>query len=225
MITQMKKVRNLGLMLLAIFAITFTSCDRGEDLVNIDNFTDSTIEDLQFRAIGKNHCLEFIFPINIQFIDESTAEIDSYENLHETVKSWFEENDVEKSKENKPQLLFPIQVMNSDGELIDVASQDELKELRSECPKRGKCKGHKGRGFKCFSLVFPVTVTIDGTDGVYNDKSELKDAIKAYKEEAGEDAERPTLVFPITIEYEDETQVEVSSQEELQELKDACKEG
>jgi len=219
---QIKKLRNFGIALLAILAVSFTSCNKDAELVDIDNFTDGTIERLQAGVIGKAACLEFIFPISIQFVDESTAEVTDYENLHETIVNWFETNDVEKNRENKPQLIFPIQVMNQDGEIVDVESRDALRELKKECPRTGKCKGKKGKGFKCFSLVFPVTVTIDGTDTTFEDKASLKAAIRAYKEEAGDEAERPTLVFPVTIEYDDETQVEVASQEELQALKEDC---
>ena len=225
MINQIKESKLLAIVIFAFFALAITSCSTGDDeLIDVEAFTDGSIESIQNRAIGKNHCLEFVFPITIQFVDESTADIESYESLHETVVAWFEANDVERSKENKPQLVFPIQVLNMEGEVVDVASQDDLKELRSECPKRGKCKGRKGRGFSCFSLVFPLSVTIDGTDQSFEDRASLKEAVRAYKEEAGEDAERPTLVFPITIVYEDESQVVVESQEELQELKEACQE-
>ena len=137
---------------MAALAITFTSCNKEDvELTDIESFTDGALDELHKGVIGKKHCLEFIFPITIEFIDESTAEVDSYQNLHETVKAWFEANDVEKNKENKPQLVFPIQVLNKEGEIIDVASVDELKELRSECPRIGKCrKGKRGKGFKMF---------------------------------------------------------------------------
>ena len=222
--TQIKNLRNFGLVLLAALTFTLTSCNKDDiELTDIESFTDGTLDDLQRGVVGKKHCLEFIFPISIEFIDESTAEVENYIDLHETVKAWFEANDVEKSKENKPQLIFPLQVLNKDGEVIDVASIDELKELRSECPRVGKCKkGKRGKGFKCFSLVFPVTVTIDGVDTSFDDKESLKAAVRAYKEEAGEDFERPTLVFPVTIEYEDGTQEEIASKEELIAAKEAC---
>ena len=223
--TQIKNLRTFGFILLAALAIAFTSCNKEDvELVDIESFTDGTLDELQKGVVGKKHCLEFIFPISIEFIDESTAEVDSYENLHETVKAWFEANDVEKSKENKPQLVFPIQVLNQEGEVIDVASVDELKDLRSECPRIGKCKkGKRGKGFKCFSLVFPVTLTIDGTDQTFEDRMALKAAVRAYKDEAGDEFERPTLVFPVTVEYEDGTEVEVTDQDELKALKQACK--
>jgi len=221
--TQIKNLRAFGLMLLAALALSFTACNDGLELTDIDNFTDGTLSGIQNGVVGKKHCLEFIFPISIEFIDGTSAEVSDYENLHETVKAWFETNDVEKSRENKPQLIFPIQVLNQEGEIIDVGSEDELKELKSECPRIGKCKkGKRGKGFKCFSLVFPVSVTIDGEVQTFEDRAALKAAVRAYKEEAGDDFERPTLVFPITVEYEDETQVEVANQEELIALKEAC---
>jgi len=209
-------------MLITSSALLMTSCEKSE-LVSVQSFTDDAIHSMQAGAVGKGFCLELIFPLSIQFVDETTAEVSSYENLHETIVAFFEESGLEKNKENKPQLIFPIQVINQEGEIIDVEAKDQLRELRKECPRTGKCKGRKGKGFKCFSLVFPVTITIDGNDSTFDSKEELREAVKAYKEEAGPDAERPTLVFPVTVEYDDETQVTVSSQEELQELKEACK--
>ena len=220
---QIKNLRNFGFAFLAMLAFSFTSCNKEADLLDVESFTDSSIEKLQEGAIGKSACLEFIFPVSIQFVDESTADITDYKNLHETIVNWFTENDVEKSKGNRPQLIFPIQVLNQKGEIIDVDSKEALMELRKECPKKGKCKGKNGKGFKCFSLIFPLTITIDGTDTTFDDRMALKAAVRAYKEEAGDEAERPTLVFPVTVEYDDESQVTVDSQEELQALKDDCK--
>ena len=221
---QIKNLRNFGFAVLAMLALSFTSCNKEAELVDIESFTDSSIEKLQGGAIGKSACLELIFPVSIQFVDESTAEVTDYRNLHETIVNWFTENDVEKSKENKPQLIFPIQVLNEEGEIVNVETQEALMELRKECPRRGKCKGKNGRGFRCFSLVFPITVTIDGEDITFANRMTLKAAIRAYKMEAGDEAVRPTLVFPITVEYDDETQVTVNSKEELQALKKDCRE-
>lgn len=223
MMIQIKSFKNLGLAILALIAFSFTSCNKDAELVDVESFTDGSIETLQAGAIGKSACLEFVFPVSIQFVDGSTAEVSDYENLHETIVSWFTENEVEKSKGNKPQLVFPIQVLNQEGEIFNVESQDALKDLKKECPNTGKCKGKKGKGFKCFSLMFPITITIDGTDATFADRMTLKTAVKAYKEEAGDDAVRPTLVFPVTVVYDDETQVTVASQEELQALKEDCK--
>jgi len=211
--------------MMAMISFTFVSCNKDDlTLDEIEALTDSSIERLQSGAVGKNYCLEFIFPVSIQFVDESIAEVGGYEDLFQTIKTWFDENDVEKTKANRPTLVFPIEVLDMDGELVDVTSQEQLKELKTECPKKGKCKGRKGKGFKCFSFVYPVTFDIGGEAVLFDDRASLKEAIKAYREEAGEDAEDPSLVFPVDIQYEDETQVTIESLEELQTAKEDCKE-
>jgi len=224
MIKQIKNFRILAGLLLVGLMIGFTSCNKEAELVDVENFTDSTIASLAGKTVGKSTCLEFVFPISIQFVDESIAEVSDYEDLHETIVAWFTANEVEKSRANKPSLIFPIEVLNEDGEIINVETQEALRALKKECPRSGKCKGKKGKGFKCFSLVFPVTLTIGDEDVTFEDRSALKMAVRAYKAEAGDDAERPSLVFPVTVEFDDESTQEVASQEELQALKESCQE-
>ncbi len=215
---SMKNVKLLFSTLLLICTVFLTSCDKENEVVDTENFVDSSIERLQAKAFGKKTCLELIFPVSVNFIDGSTVEADSYESLREEIINWFTTNEVEKTKENKPTLVYPIQVLNEEGEIIDVASQEELKELRSECPKFGK-----GKGFSCFDLVFPIQVDLGGEINAFEDKESLKEAVKTYKMEAGDNAERPSLVFPITIEYEDGTTASIESKEELKAAKQACR--
>jgi len=223
----MQNFKSWTLVLLAMITIGFTSCTKDDvSLIGVDNFSDSSINEMQRGVVGKNHCLEFIFPVTIAFMDESTASVDSYENLHEIVSTWFEANDVEKSRDTKPELVFPIQVLNEDGEVIDVDTDEALRALKGECSRDGRGrKGKGGKGYKCFSLVFPVSLDIAGEISNFEDHETFKSAIRAYKKEFGRDADRPELVFPVTVEYEDGTQVEVPSQEEMKALKEACKEG
>lgn len=225
MMVEMKKIAFLNLVLGLVIALSMSSCAKDDnELIDVQAFTDSSIESLQKGAIGKNHCLEFVFPITIEFIDETTAEVEDYEALNDSVKAWFEENDVERSRENKPQLVFPIQVLNEEGEIIDVATIEDLKTLKQSCVREGNGRnGQRGKGFSCFDLAYPITVTIGGVDTIFDDSTELKEAIKAYKEAEGRDAERPSLVYPVTVVYEDGTEVTVADQEELQALKEDCK--
>jgi len=226
MIQSIKKIRFsfLSFLLLMVFVVTSCGTDDEATVVEIEALGDAAIEQLQSRVVGKNHCVEFVFPITIEFIDSTTAITTDYENLHETISAWFTTNDVEKSRENKPSLVFPIEVINEEGEVIQVTSEEELKALKAECPKEGKCKrGKRGKGHQCFDLGFPISVTIDGETLSFDDRESLKEAIKAYKEAAGDDAERPELVFPLSVEYDDGTITEVDSKEALKELKEACK--
>lgn len=221
-----KVIRSSGFLFLLATMMLLISCSKEDaEITNIENLADSTIEQMHHGAIGKNACLEFVFPLSITFADGSIATADSYEALHELVSTWFENNGLDISKENKPQLLFPIQVLTEQGDILELASKEELKTQRSECVGSGKCNGKKGKGFKCFSLVYPVTITIDGEDITFNDKSSLKEAVVAYKESAVDDVVRPTLVFPITVVYDDESVATANSLEELQAFKKACREG
>ena len=216
MITQMKKFNLLTLMLLGALTITFTSCEKeATEIEEIEAFTSQTVSELRGNKKGKRSCLQLVYPVTIQFVDSTTVEVDSKEAMHDAIKTWFEENDVEKSKENRPQLVFPLQVTNKDGEIFDVTSLEELKELRKECPKKGNKR-------KCFELVFPLTMNIGGEELTFDDKESLKEAIQAYKESAGDDAEKPSLVFPVTVLYEDGTEVTVNDEEELRALKEDC---
>ena len=228
MTNQIKSFKVLALSLLMIVAFGITSCDKGSnELLTVEEFTDSAISSIQGRAVGKSACLEFIFPITIEFIDDSTLEAADYESLYTGIKAWFEANEVEKSKENRPSLVYPIQVLNEEGEIIDVDSQESLKELKSECSgKTGKCgDGKHGKGHSCFSLVFPIEVTIGAVTATFEDRATLKAAIKAYKQEVGDDAERPQLIFPVTVIYEDDTTATAANSDELKALKAACDEG
>lgn len=219
------KLNFLSLVFLAIFAVTFTSCEKDEvTLEQTENFIDSAITEMQAGAIGRQGCFEFIFPITVQFDDETTATADDYVALHTAIKAWYETNEVKPNRKNKPSLVFPVQVMNTDAEIIDVASKIELKALKIECHGQfngpGNCNG--GHGHSCFSLIFPITATLGEDTSTFEDKEAFKNAVHAYKQTAGADAERPQLVFPVTIKYEDGTQVEIASKEELLTAKEEC---
>ena len=217
------KVNFLTLALSILFIAFFSSCGKDASLIDVDSFTDDAMIEMRGGVIGKSGCYELIFPVTIEFDDETTAEVVDFEDMFATVTAWYTDNEVEPKRSNKPSLVFPVQIVNEDAEIIDVESKSELHDLKKECFKenRGhKCKG--GKGHACFTLVFPLSVEIGGEVSTFEDKSSLREAIKAYKEDAGMGAERPELVFPITIEYEDGTQVEVADIDELKALKEAC---
>ena len=82
---------------------------------------------------------------------------------------------------------------------------------------RDKDKGD----WKCFDLMFPVTYVMpDGSTLTVENENDW-DAIKEWYEANPESDERPTLQFPINVEFDDETMT-VNSEEELRELKQEC---
>lgn len=233
----MKNLKFLSI-LFSLLCIGLTSCGdelgtnelSDAELVSVENFVDSSIAGIQDRvAAGKYGCVEFVFPITVTFADNTTAIADDYEALHAAIKAWKESNmDEEDRESNRPNLVFPVQVINEEGEIVDITTQEELRAVFQECGgrngkgRKGK-RGHGGKGYSCFSLVYPVTVDFaDGTSETFEDRETMKAAIRAFKEANGRGAERPTVAYPITVEYEDGTQTSVESREALKELKEAC---
>ncbi len=110
---------------------------------------------------------------------------------------------------------------------------EELDSLNYEAPtESGLADGmdddlllsSKSRIGKCFTLVFPVSVSFpDGSETSFESKEEVKEAVKAFKEANPDAEERPSLVFPIEITLTDGTVTNVETQDALQEIKSECK--
>ena len=202
-----------------------TSCSDSEgDAVSVENFVGEAEFALGAEGkIGRRGCYEFVFPITIDFPDETSATVDSYENLRETLRAWKEDNP---DADERPMLAYPIELMTEEGDLISVADRSELRDLRRAC-RRAHFDGRwrPGKFFRgaCFKPVLPVTIEFpDGSTVEVASRSELKDALRTWKQENPDAEERPQVQYPITVEYDDGTQVEVGSKEELVELKEDC---
>ena len=205
------------MFMLALFSLT--SCDK-EEVTNeteVENFTLASVDVVQRSAgCGKHGCFEFVFPITVSLPDSTTISADSYEALRTAIKDWKEANP---DATERPTLVFPIELITDEGETLTVSTQEELKDLRSAC--RQNARG--GRGNACFEIVFPISVEFpDATVVTYEDRAALKTGLRAWKQNNPDADEKPRLVFPITVELEDERQVEVASKEDLQTLKSEC---
>ncbi len=220
----------------AIFSLTLsciflTSCQ--EDGLfsqfqheEIQEFVDQSLFEIEERgSLGRFGCYELVFPITLNFPDETSAEIEDYESFRTSIEDWKEANP---DAEGRPELAFPIEVTTEEGELISVADMSELRELKRECAGDFGRRGHRGHGGKCgkcFEIVYPVSLAFpDDTTVEFEDRQALKQAIRDWKEANPDAEERPSLVFPIEVQMEeDESIVEVASAEELKALKEECR--
>lgn len=192
-----------------------------------EDFVDQSLFEIEERGnMGRFGCYDLVFPVTINFPDESSAEVEDYEGLRTAIGEWKEANP---DAEARPSLAFPIEVMSEDGELITVEDQAGLRELKRECRRgffngRGH-RGHGGRCGKCFTIVYPVSVAFpDGTTTEFEDRRDMKTAIRAWKAANPDAEERPELVFPIQVELEeDESIVEVADKEALAALREECR--
>ena len=167
--------------------------------------------------------------------------------MRSTIKAWIEANadnidwpERDSTRRNRhgyradipwdqlPTLVFPIEVLTEDGEMLTVEDRAELAQLKMQCRKDfygGRCRHGHHRGDRCFELVFPITLILpDETTITASDRDDLKTQLRAWRE-ANPDVEgRPTLQYPVTVQLEDESTVTVNSKDELKDLKESCSE-
>lgn len=222
---MLKKLMKLTWIVAAAASLSlfFTACEK-QSTVNsddVENYTDQSMFELQERAgCGKRGCFEFVFPITIVLPDGTETEVEDYEGLRETIRTWKTDNP---DATERPTLAFPIEVVSQDGELISVADAPALLQLRLRCrrafgPHR---PGHGGR--HCFRLTFPLDLAFpDGTTATAEDPRGLHQLLREWRRNNEGSEERPELVFPLTVEMQDGSTVEVESKEALQELKESC---
>jgi len=214
--------------ILALAAFTlFTSCEK--DNVNVTEdvefYVNSSVFDLEDKGnCGRFGCFDFVFPITIEFSDETQVEVEDYEGLRTTIRDWKEANP---DAEERPNLAFPLEVIDEEGNITSIASQEELRELAKECRKdffkRMRHRRGKHQGGICFKPVFPLSILLpDGTTVSGETPRELKSQVRAWKAANPDAEERPQMVFPIEVEYKDGSKVSVNSAEELKALKDEC---
>jgi len=223
-----------------------TSCQKEDGVVSTDNFINTSVQEIQSRSgAGIFGCYELVFPVSIQFADSTTATVNSYDELRQAIRTWFEANGGQPHHSARPSLVFPFQVMNQAGEIITVADEAQLQALHDLCSPNpggggpggpgggGHGGGHGGHGGghggnpagdPCFTLDFPITIQFpDSTQLAVASPKELETALHTWKENHPKSEGRPEIVFPITVTLKDGTQQVVNSPEELKAIKDACR--
>ena len=223
-------IKSFQFSLLFVFAFCtflFTSCSKEETTTSdeADAFVDEALFRIQESGnMGRYGCFELVFPISINFADSSSLTVQSYDELKEAIRTYKEANP---DATEKPDLGYPIEVLNEEGEIIVVNNREELIELKQACPKNffGKNghKGHRKRGCSCFELVFPLSIEFpDGSTEEVADRAAMKTLVRSWKEANPDATERPSILFPIDVLLDDGTTTTVDSKDALRELKESC---
>ena len=239
-------------LIAAALVLSVTSCTDSEadtiDQETVQNYVDQSVFNFQSEGkVGKFGCYEFVFPITIAFPDGNTATVDGYEALKETIKTWIEENGEDLGlpsvdsvrrghgrfadipRDQLPSFVFPLEVVSQEGELMTIEGKEGLKELRRACRRDffdGRAKPGHRKGYKCFKLIFPVTIEFPGgSQFTAASKQALKAALREWKHNNPDTDRRPQLVFPVNIEFRDGSTAEVASKEALKAIKDKCSDG
>ena len=233
-------IKSFGFLAILGLAGFFTSCQQEDNAMTADNFVlQSTMGVEDQCGAGRAGCYELVFPITLQFADSTTAIVNSYDEMKQAIRDWFEANGGGQGNGGghhggghhggmggpqglgRPVIVLPFQVINEAGEIITIETIEQLKELRALCNPGGP-GGHGGA--PCFTLNFPITVMFaDSSVVTVNSKEELRDATQAWHQSNPGQRPRPEFVFPITVTLQDGTQVVVNSREELRALKEDCR--
>lgn len=212
------------LLPLTVALATLAACNKSDEL-SAEESVDQALYSIQERGgMGRLGCYELLFPVSITLPDGTTAEVDSYETMQQTLRNFFAS-----SRPARPRInfVFPVSVVSQDGEVITVSSEEEMRALRAECAgsfNRHGPNGHSQRGLSCFEIVFPVTIEFpDGSTAQAGSRADLRQLVRSWHQSNPGSDGRPKLVFPLTVKMTDDgTLLTVNSKEELRDLKENC---
>ncbi len=197
------------------FLFVLTSCNKDQE--NLENITDESmfLMDLEARH-GKRGCHKIVFPVTINFPDESSQEIENHIQLRRVIKEWKSNN---QPGNGRPHIVFPYEILNGEGESITVENREQQQELKKEC------RGSHGHPYKsCFRIEFPISIEFPNGETVeVEGRRALKKLKRTWRKNNPESMERPHFVFPIDVTLKDGTTKTIDSKEELIALRKRCR--
>lgn len=166
------------------------------------------LEDRRRPRLGRRRsCFKINFPFSLTMPDDSVITLESRAD-RVLVRQWYQANP---GTNERPQLVFPIEIEYQDGTTVEINSQEELITAREEC-----------RTVRCFDLIYPYSVTMpDGSTITLNSEDD-RELIRAWYESNPGVHQRPVLVYPIDIMFEDGTTQTVNNADEYQAAKQSC---
>lgn len=236
----------VSLFLLASTVAAFFACNKDTTSQTADDYLDQTLFSIQERGgMGKYGCYELIFPVTVNFPDSTTQEVNSYDELKDAIRNWFQANGGgtgtgggnghhHGNHHNQvdslphPTLAFPVSVLSPDGEIITVNNESELHDLKEACGGgtfgHHDHHGHGQHGLACFEIQFPITIQFpDSTTAIAADQAALHTLLHDWKHNNPGVSGHPEIVFPIQVVMKDDsTVVTVNSKQELHDLKKGC---
>ena len=165
----------------------------------------------------KDRCFEFIMPFTFIMPDGSTILIEG-EDDNKKVEEWYKSNPDEK---DRPKVQLPVDISITDEkgneEVVTVTSDDEIKEIITNCDKKKEGKE------RCFKILMPYSYNMpDGSSITINEEDDYKN-VKEWYENNPDSKDKPELIFPVDIEVENDSKddeketkvITINSKEEM----------
>ena len=173
-------------------------------------------------------CGELVFPISVVTPNGDVISVDNYESLIQVLESWYDENP---NTDDEFELIFPL-IIEFENETVEITSYEMLEEVLEEfCDDDwdddwdDEYDDHYWFDLPCGELVFPISVVAPNGDVISVDNYEsLIQVLESWYYENPNTDDEFELIFPLTVEFENET-VEITSYEMLEEvLEEFCDE-
>ena len=159
-------------------------------------------------------CFKLVYPVTLVFPSGRSASAGSHEEMLILLETWRRLNP---NATGRPTIAFP-QEIEIDGEVIEVASREELEEII------GDCWEDLPFDLPCFRLVFPLTVNFpDGSSKTIENRYQLGRYLRKWHQQRPSTDARPELDFPLQIQFQDGSTTTVNSREELKAAREDCR--
>ena len=165
------------------------------------------------RGKRRKKCFEFVFPIDFIMPDDTTITLNSKEDWV-LIRTWYQDNP---NTTERAELVFPVNIiLKEDGSTQTLLDKEELLEVKQNC-RKGKDKR------KCFKLVLPVSFTMPDASVITVNEKEDFSLVRAWYTENPNITEKPSLNFPVDIEYRDGTTATIADETEFEAAKTSCR--
>lgn len=220
---MLNRIFKFSTLIALALVFVLTSCDKENlDELTTENFTQ---ESEKGERGGKGNkgtrggkCFSTVFPITLSFPDGTTSDVADKAAAKEALEAWKTANP---DSEERPSIAFPYDVTLADETVVTISDEEALAALKETCEGKG---GRGGKGGKCFSAIYPLTISFpDGTTTEVADKAAARAAKKAWKEANPDSEERASIVMPFDVELADGTIATITSDEDKVALKESCK--
>jgi uncharacterized membrane protein len=220
MLKNLSKIKLLGIVGLFVF-LGLSSCTKEEaSNIAVDNYGSVEAYNIQKDLnAGIHGCVELVFPVSFAMPDSTVMEFESFEQARLEFQAWKEQNP---SIMGRPRIIFPLELVTQDAEVLTVENRQQLREIIRDCRSNFP---RRPRHFRpCFRLQFPVSIDFpDGDVLEVTDRRTMKQMLREWRRENRGAEERPSLVFPVSIIYEDGSETVINSREELLTAKKDCR--
>ena len=155
-------IKSFGIVAVLALAGFFTACQQEDNAMTADNFVLQSTKDIDYRSgTGRAGCYELVFPITLQFADSTTAIVNSYDEMKQAIRDWFDANGGGPGTGGghgghhghggpgglgRPLIVMPFQVINEAGEIITIETPEQLAEIRALCNPDGGDMDTTGHG-------------------------------------------------------------------------------